>query len=115
MSQDAEQEYFADGLSEDLITALAKYRWFFVIARNSSFTYKGRAVPVQQVGRELGVRYVLEGSIRRSGNRLRVTAQLSRRRPDTTSGPSATTANSPTCSRCRTRSSARWSGRSSPA
>ena len=76
MSHDAEQEYFADGLSEDLITALAKYRWFFVIARNSSFTYKGRAVPVQQVGRELGVRYVLEGSTRRSGNRVRVTAQL---------------------------------------
>ena len=76
MSQDAEQEYFADGLSEDLITALAKYRWFFVIARNSSFSFKGRAVPVQQVGRELGVRYVLEGSTRRSGNRLRVTAQL---------------------------------------
>ena len=76
MSQDVEQEYFADGLTEDLITALAKYRWFFVIARNSSFTYKGRAVSVGQVGRELGVRYVLEGSIRRSGNRLRVTAQL---------------------------------------
>ena len=76
MSQDADQEYFADGLSEDLITALAKYRWFFVIARNSSFTYKGRAVSVQQVGRELGVRYVVEGSTRRSGNRVRVTAQL---------------------------------------
>ncbi len=76
MSQDMDQEYFADGLSEDLITALAKYRWFFVIARNSSFTYKGRAVSVQQVGRELGVRYVLEGSIRRAGNRVRVTAQL---------------------------------------
>ena len=73
---DPEQDYFADGLSEDLITALAKYRWFFVIARNSSFTYRGRNVPVQQVGRELGVRYVLEGSVRRSGNRLRVTAQL---------------------------------------
>ena len=73
---DPEQDYFADGLSEDLITALAKYRWFFVIARNSSFTYRGRNVPVQQVGRELGVRYVLEGSVRRSGNRLRGTAQL---------------------------------------
>ena len=73
---DPEQDYFADGLSEDLITALAKYRWFFVIARNSSFTYRGRNVAVQQVGRELGVRYVLEGSVRRSGNRLRVTAQL---------------------------------------
>ena len=73
---DPEQDYFADGLSEDLITALAKYRWFFVIARNSSFTYRGRNVAVQQVGRELGVRYVLEGSVRRSGNRLRVMAQL---------------------------------------
>ncbi|MGD9507143.1 MAG: adenylate/guanylate cyclase domain-containing protein [Geminicoccaceae bacterium] len=73
---DSEQDYFAEGLSEDLITALAKYRWFFVIARNSSFTYRGRNVPVRQVGRELGVRYVLEGSVRRSGNRLRVTAQL---------------------------------------
>lgn len=76
MSGDAEQEYFADGLTEDLITALAKYRWFFVIARNSSFTYKGRSVTVQQVGRELGVHYVIEGSTRRSGDRVRVTAQL---------------------------------------
>lgn len=76
MSEDAEQEYFADGLTEDLITALAKYRWFFVIARNSSFTFKGRAVSVQQVGRDLGVRYVIEGSIRRSRNRIRITAQL---------------------------------------
>ena len=76
MSQDGEQEYFADGLSEDLTTALAKYRWFFVIARNSSFSYKGRSLPVQQVGRELGVRYLLEGSTRRSGNLVRVTAQL---------------------------------------
>lgn len=76
MSGDVEQDYFADGLTEDLITALAKFRWFFVIARNSSFTYKGRAATVQEVGRELGVRYVLEGSVRRSGGRVRVTAQL---------------------------------------
>ena len=76
MSQDADQEYFADGLTEDLTTALARYRWFFVIARNSSFTYKGRAVSIQQVGRELGVRYVIEGSTRRAGNRVRITAQL---------------------------------------
>ena len=76
MSGDAEQEYFADGLSEDLITALSRYRWFFVIARNSSFTYKGRAVEIKQVARELGVRYVLEGSVRKAGNRLRVTGQL---------------------------------------
>ncbi len=76
MSGDPEQEYFADGIAEDIITALSRVEWFFVTARNSSFTYKGRAVDVQQVGRELGVRYVLEGSVRRSGPRLRITAQL---------------------------------------
>jgi TolB-like protein/Tfp pilus assembly protein PilF len=76
LSGDQEQEYFADGMAEDIITALSKFRWFFVIARNSSFTYKGRAVDVRTVGRELGVRYVLEGSVRRGGNRLRITAQL---------------------------------------
>jgi adenylate cyclase len=76
MSGDPEQEYFADGIAEDVITALARYRSLFVIARNSSFTYKGRAVDVKQVGRELGVRYVLEGSLRKSGNRIRVTTQL---------------------------------------
>ncbi len=76
LSGDPEQEYFADGMVEDITTALSKIRWFFVIARNSSFTYKGRAVDVKQVGRELGVRYVLEGSVRRGGNRLRITAQL---------------------------------------
>ena len=76
MSGDPQQEYFADGVVEDIITALSRVRWLFVIARNSSFTYKGRAVDVKQVGRELGVRYVLEGSIRKSGNRVRVTAQL---------------------------------------
>ena len=76
MSGDPEQEYFADGLTEDLITALAKFRWCFVIARNSSCGYKGRPAPVQQVGRELGVRYVLEGSTRKAGDRVRVIAQL---------------------------------------
>ena len=76
MSGDPEQEYFADGMVEEIITALSRLRWFFVIARNSSFTYKGRAVDVKQVGRELGVRYVLEGSVRKGGNRLRITAQL---------------------------------------
>jgi adenylate cyclase len=76
MSGDPEQEFFADGVAEDIITALSKVRWFFVIARNSTFTYKGRAVDVKQVARELGVRYVLEGSVRKSGNRLRITAQL---------------------------------------
>ncbi|MCA1405317.1 hypothetical protein I6F26_13140 [Ensifer sp. IC3342] len=76
MSGDPEQEYFADGLTEDIITALSLYRWFFVIARNSSFAYKGRAVDVKQVGRDLGVRYIVEGSVRRAGMRLRVTGQL---------------------------------------
>jgi adenylate cyclase len=76
MSGDPEQEYFADGMVEEIITALSRIRWFFVIARNSTFTYKGRAVDVKQVSRELGVRYVLEGSVRKSGNRIRVTAQL---------------------------------------
>ncbi len=76
MSGDPEQEYFADGITEDLITALSKIRWFFVIARNSTFTYKGQAVEVKQVAEELGVRYVLEGSVRKAGDRVRITAQL---------------------------------------
>src|SRR4051812_33196344 len=76
MSGDPEQDYFADGVVEDIITALSRVKSFFVIARNSSFSYKGRAVDVRQVGRELGVRYVLEGSIRRAGNGLRITGQL---------------------------------------
>ncbi len=76
MSDDCEQEYFSDGISEDIITALSKLRWFFVIARNSSFTYKGRPVHLRQVSAELGVRYVVEGSVRRSGDRVRITAQL---------------------------------------
>jgi TolB-like protein/tetratricopeptide (TPR) repeat protein len=76
MSGDPEQEYFADGIVEEIITALSRFRQLFVIARNSSFTYKGRAVDVKQVGRELGVRYVLEGSVRKAANRVRITAQL---------------------------------------
>jgi TolB-like protein len=76
MSGDPEQEYFADGMVEDIITALSRFKSLFVIARNSSFTYKGKAVEIRQVGRDLGVRYVLEGSVRRAGNRLRITAQL---------------------------------------
>jgi TolB-like protein/Tfp pilus assembly protein PilF len=76
LSGDPEQDYFADGVVEDLITAFSRFKSFAVIARNSSFTYKGRAVDVRDVGRELGVRYILEGSVRRSGARLRVTAQL---------------------------------------
>ena len=76
MSGDPDQEYFADGISEDLITGLARIRWLFVIARNSAFVYKHRVVDVKQVSRELGVRYVLEGSVRRASNRVRITAQL---------------------------------------
>jgi TolB-like protein/class 3 adenylate cyclase/Tfp pilus assembly protein PilF len=76
MSGDPEQEYFADGMVEDIITALSRFKSLFVIARNSSFTYKGKAVDIKQVGRELGVRYVLEGSVRKSGNRVRITGQL---------------------------------------
>ena len=76
MSGDPEQEYFADGITEDIITALSHHRWFFVIARNSTFVYKGSAVDVKQVARELGVRYILEGSVRRAGQRVRITGQL---------------------------------------
>ena len=76
MSGDPEQEYFADGMVEDIITALSRFKLLFVIARNSTFTYKGKSVDVKQVGRELGVRYVLEGSVRKAGNRVRITGQL---------------------------------------
>ena len=76
MSGDPEQEYFSDGISEDIITALSKLRWFFVIARNSSFIYKGKAVHMKQVAEELGVGYVVEGSVRKGGDRVRITAQL---------------------------------------
>jgi TolB-like protein len=76
MSGDPEQEYFADGLTEDIITGLSQQQWFFVIARNSSFTFKGEAVDVRQIAGQLGVRYILEGSVRRSGTRLRVSGQL---------------------------------------
>jgi TolB-like protein len=76
MSGDPEQEYFADGVVEDIITGLSRIKWLFVIARNSSFTYKGQSVSVNQVGRELGVRYVLEGSVRKAGQRVRITGQL---------------------------------------
>jgi len=76
MSNDAEQEYFCDGISEDILTALSKVRWFFVIARNSSFSYKGRNVHIRQIADELKVRYVLEGSVRKAGDRVRISAQL---------------------------------------
>ena len=76
MSGDPEQEYFADGIVEDIITALSRFRGLFVVARNSSFTYKGKAIDIRQAGRELGVRYLLEGSVRKSGERVRITGQL---------------------------------------
>jgi TolB-like protein len=76
MSGDLEQEYFIDGTVEDIITALSRIKWLFVIARNSSFMYKGRTVDIKEVGRELGVRYLLEGSVRKAGGRVRITAQL---------------------------------------
>ncbi|NIP50650.1 MAG: adenylate/guanylate cyclase domain-containing protein [Gammaproteobacteria bacterium] len=76
MSGDLEQEYFADGMVEEIITALSHFKWLFVIARNSSFTYKGKAVNVKQVGKDLGVRYILEGSVRKAGNTVRITGQL---------------------------------------
>ena len=76
MSGDPEQEYFADGMVEDIITALSRFKSLFVIARNSSFAYKGKTVNVKQVGRDLGVRYVLEGSVRKGGGRVRITGQL---------------------------------------
>jgi TolB-like protein len=76
MSGDSEQEYFSDGITEDIITALSRFRWFLVIARSSTFVYKGQGADVKQVGRDLGVRYILEGSVRKSGQRVRITAQL---------------------------------------
>ena len=76
MSGDPEQEYFADGMVEEIIAALSRVHWLFVIARNSTFTYKGRAVDIKQVGRDLGVRYVLEGSVRKAGERIRINGQL---------------------------------------
>nr|WP_249803374.1 winged helix-turn-helix domain-containing protein [Bradyrhizobium sp. 21] len=82
MSGDPAQDYFGDGISEDILTALSKQRWFMVIARNSSFTYKGRAVHIRQIAEELGVRYIVEGSVRKAANRVRITAQLN----DATSG-----------------------------
>ena len=76
LSGDPEQEYFADGMVEDITTALSKVRWFFVIARNSAFAYKGRTVDIKQAGSDLGVRYVLEGGVRKAADRVRITGQL---------------------------------------
>ena len=109
MSGDPEQDYFADGMAEDITTALSKVRWFWVVSRNSAFVYRGKQIDVKQAARELGVRYVLEGSVRKVGTRARVTAQLLDAIPATMSGPSGTTATSPTSSPCRTRSPNKWS------
>ena len=91
MSGDPEQEYFADGMVEEIVTALSRFHWLFVIARTSTFTYKGRAVDVKQVSRELGVRYVLEGSVRKAGNRVRITGQLIDTTTGAHSGPTVST------------------------
>jgi len=107
LSGDPEQEYFAGGMVEEIITALSRIRWLFVIARNSSFTYKGQAIDLKQVGHELGVRYVLEGSVRKAGGRVRITAQLI----DATSGisgPTASTARSKMSSIFRTKWRVAW-------
>jgi adenylate cyclase len=104
MSGDPEQEYFTDGMVEEIITALSRIRWLFVIARNSSFTYKGRAVDVKQVGRELGVRYVLEGSVRKAGNRVRITASSSMPPPPHIFGPSVSKVAWRMCSICKIKS-----------
>jgi adenylate cyclase len=110
LSGDPEQEYFADGIAEDIITALSKISNLLVISRNSTFAYKGKAVDSHAVGRELNVRYVLEGSVRKAGDRVRISAQ--RRSAASSSGPCASTASSPTSSRYRTRSPQTWCQRS---
>jgi TolB-like protein len=103
MSGDPEQEYFTDGMVEDITTALSRIRSLFVIARNSAFTYKGRAVDVRQVGRELGVRYVLEGSVRKAGSRVRITGQLVEAATGAHLWPITSTAVWRTYSNCRIR------------
>jgi adenylate cyclase len=104
MSGDPEQEYFADGVVEDIITALSQFGELFVIARNSTFAYKGKAIDVRQVGRELGVRYVLEGSVRKAGNRVRITGQLIESDSGVLSGQIASMATFGTCSICKIKS-----------
>jgi hypothetical protein len=114
MSGDPEQEYFADGMVEEIITALSRMHWLFVIARNSSFTYKGQAVDVKQVGRELGVRYVLEGSVRKAAGRVRITAQLIEAESGAhLCGPTGSTARSKTFSSLRIGSRSAWPASSS--
>ena len=102
MSGDPEQEYFVDGLVEDIITGLSRFKSLFVIARNSTFAYKGKSPDIRQVGRELGVRYVLEGSVRKVGNRIRITGQLIDAANGTICGQTALMARSKTCSSFKT-------------
>ena len=104
LSGDPDQEYFADGMVEDIITGLSRIKWLFVIARNSSFTYKNRPVDVKQVGRELGVRYVLEGSVRKAADRVRITGQLIDAATGAHVWVSAMTAGSKTSLHCKTKS-----------
>jgi class 3 adenylate cyclase len=113
MSGDPEQEYFSDGISEDIITALSKLRWFFVIARNSSFTYKGKAVHMKQVADELGVGYVLEGSVRKGAIAFALRPSSTKSPREAISGRSAMTASWLTCFRCRTKLPRRSSPQSS--
>jgi adenylate cyclase len=115
LSGEAEQDYFADGITEELTTQLSRARWFYVIARNSAFTYKGRAVDIRQVGRELGARYVLRAACAGPAGGCASPASSSRRKPATTSGPTASTGRSTTSSTCRTASPKPWSAPSSPA
>jgi class 3 adenylate cyclase len=103
LSGDPAQDYFVDGVTESLTTDLSRISGSFVIGRHTAFTYKGKTVDLTKIGRELNVRYVLEGSVQRSGNRLRVNVQLVNAEPLVTSGPSASTNQSPTCSICRTK------------
>ena len=111
MSGDPEQEYFSDGITEDVITDLSKVSALGIVSRNSAFMYKGKHVDIPKVASELKVSHVLEGSVRKAGGRVRISAQLVDARPTITSGPSATTAKRATSSRCRTRSPKRSSRR----
>jgi TolB-like protein len=112
LSDDREQQYFADGITEDLTMDLSRLSDMFVISRNTAFTYLNKPIDTKQIGRELGVRYVLEGSVRRLGNQVRVNAQLIDAQPTRTSGPSGSMAIRAIFSRCRTRSPAGSQSRS---
>jgi TolB-like protein len=115
LSGDPEQDYFADGVVEDITTALSRTGWLFVIARNSSFAYKGKSPDIRTVGRELGVRYVLEGGLRKSASRIRISCQLIEATLAATSGPTASMAKCKRSSHCRTSLRKQSSARSSQA